>query len=170
MHITHLYEKNYKPICTNTGPIPWPNPKTGKPITQYHLSSRSLPTLTNLHKEWYYWNDLNKKLIKKVPLNIESTLTPLGLAHWIQGDGYWADNTIYLCTDNFTYEEVNLLIKALKNQFGLIASLNKRVQQNKVVCWRIRFSSKFNNINNLINLVKPFFEPSLLYKLNITPD
>jgi hypothetical protein len=59
-HITHLYEKFYKSICPNTGPIPWPNPKTGKPITQYKISTRTLPSLTNLHKEWYYWNDLKK--------------------------------------------------------------------------------------------------------------
>ena len=60
-----------------------------------------------------------------MPLNVESTLTPLGLAHLIQGDGYWVDNTIYLCTYKFTYEEVNLLIKVLENKFGLIASLKK---------------------------------------------
>ena len=45
-HIYHLWENVYKEICTNTGPHPWPNPNSGKPITQYHLASRALPSIS----------------------------------------------------------------------------------------------------------------------------
>lgn len=45
-YIYHLWENIYAPICTKTLPTPWPNPKYGKPISQYHLKTRSLPSLT----------------------------------------------------------------------------------------------------------------------------
>ena len=31
-HVDYLWSVIYKPICTNTPPFPWPNPKTGKPL------------------------------------------------------------------------------------------------------------------------------------------
>ena len=40
-------------------------------------------------------------------------LTPLSIAHWIMGDGYFSDGTLKLCTDNFTKQEVLLLINIL---------------------------------------------------------
>lgn len=86
------------------------------------------------------------------------------------GDSYWSENTNYICTDNFTLDEVNLLVTALEQNFGLVCGVNKRLQPNKKICYRIRFSSKVDNINNLKNLVKPHFIPSLLYKLNLGKD
>ena len=104
-----------------------------------------------------------------MPLNIAGILTPLSLAHWIMGDGYWdkSDKTVNICTDNFTLSEVELLISVLTNNFGLTATLKRRIKSNKEVCWRIRFSGKADNILGLIKLVKPHFIPSMLYKLNI---
>ena len=168
-YVTYLWEQIYRPICTNTPPHPWPKPKTGKPISQYHFSSRALPSLSRIHKQWYVWSNTLNKFIKIVPLNIADTLKPLGLAHWIMGDGYWdkSDKTVHICTDNFTLSEVELLISVLKYNFGLIATLKRRIKANKEVCWRIRFSGKDANISRLVKLVKPHFIPSMLYKLNI---
>ena len=39
-HTDYLWQDVYKIICTKTMPHPWPNPKTGKPVTQYHLLLR----------------------------------------------------------------------------------------------------------------------------------
>ena len=85
------------------------------------------------------------------------------------GDGYWdkTSKTIVICTDNFTLKEVELLISVLKKNFGLFSTIQKRIKKNKETCWRIRFSSKSDNIKNLINLVQPHFIPSMFYKLNI---
>lgn len=77
-HIYHLWENIYKEICTSTGPHPWPKPKTGKPVTQYHLASRALPSLSEVHKKWYLLND--KKFVKIVPLNIKDILTARSIA------------------------------------------------------------------------------------------
>jgi hypothetical protein len=71
-------------------------------------------------------------------LDIKDHLKPRGLAHWAMGDSYWSDSTLYLCTDNFTSAEVDLLISVLKLNFGLIAGKIRRTKENKEVCWRIR--------------------------------
>jgi hypothetical protein len=66
-------------------------------------------------------------------------LKPIGLAHWIMGDGYWntKERTINLCTDNFTEEEVELLISTLHQNFGLLSTKLKRTKTNNNICWRI---------------------------------
>jgi LAGLIDADG DNA endonuclease family/Proton-conducting membrane transporter len=172
----YLWKEIYSSICTSTPLRPWPNPKTGMCYTtnpsQYAFSSRSLPDLTVLHKQWYVLNKETKKFIKIVPLNIEDLLTSIGLAHWIMGDGYWDSHgkTVDICTDNFTLSEVELLIRVLKDKFNLLATIKRRIKANKEVCWRIRFSGKPENLSNLKSLVQPHFFPSMLYKLNISID
>lgn len=126
----HLWGKVYSPICTKTSPSPWPNPKTGKEISQYNLKTRSLPALSSIHNEWYRWSDQLNKFTKIVPLNIEDLLTPIGLAHWIMDDGYWENDssTVFLCTDNFTLDEISLLIKILTKNFNLTTTTKKKNQ------------------------------------------
>jgi hypothetical protein len=124
----HLWANIYSSICTNTKPFPWPNPNTGKPISKYNFHIRCLPALTLLHKKWYVWNEELNKFVKIVPLNIGELLKPIGLAHWIMDDGYWSDGTIYLCTDSFTSEEVDLLINVLYSNFGLVAGKKKELK------------------------------------------
>jgi hypothetical protein len=120
----YLKEQIYSTICTSTPIRPWPNPKTGKIATQYAFNSKLLPLLTSLHKEWYNWSKELTKFIKIVPLNIFDLITSIGLAHWIMGDGYWSEDTLFLCTDNFTLKEVELLIDTLNKKFDLISSKN----------------------------------------------
>ena len=168
-HIYYLWGEVYKPICSSTIPRPWPTPESGLPATQYHFSTRALPYLTELHRQWYYWSNEKNKFIKIVPLNIGDLLTRRGLAHWLMGDGYWdnTSNTVIICTDGFTLSEVELLVSVLKTKFNLVATVQRRIKANKEVCWRIRLSAKSPNISHLISLVQPYFIPSMLYRLNI---
>jgi hypothetical protein len=81
------------------------------------------------------------------------------------GDGYW-DNynkTIYLCTDNFTREEVDTLRILLKSKLNLDTTIKIRNGRH----WRIRFSSKGNNLDLLRSLVKTYMHSEMLYKLNL---
>ena len=156
----------YANICTKTESTPYPNPKkTNKLITQYWFSTKRLSFFTKLHKIWY--KEENGKFIKIVPKNIKKLLTPIGLAHWIMGDGYWSSGTTYLCTDNFNNEEVQLLIKTLFNNFYLIAKINTRKRDNNIICWRIRFSGKKKNIEILRNFISPYMIPEMLYKIGL---
>lgn len=83
------------------------------------------------------------------------------------GDGYWNTRakTVYLCTDNFTEKEVELLIEVLHLNFGLLSTKSKRIKSNKDICWRIRLSSKAANLNLLRLIVKPYMIPEMEYKL-----
>lgn len=169
-YIYYLWKKIYSPICTTTPIRPWPNPKTGQTPKQYAFSSKSLIFLSEIHKQWYIFNKDNKNFIKIVPLNIGELLTPLGLAPWIMGDGYWDNNskTVLLCTDSFSLSEVELLINILKNKFNLNSTVRRRMKKNNELCWRIRFSGQIDNISKLQSLVKPYLIPCMFYKLNIT--
>lgn len=160
----YLWEKMYKDICTNTPPHPWPLAKTGKPVSQYHFATRSFKELTLLHAEWYKLRDTNK-YCKIVPLDINTHLAPISLAHWIMGDGYWSKNTLYLCTDSFTYDEVLLLVDSVSTVFNISAGPLRRIKGNKEVCWRIRVSSRRENILRLRLLVSPFMISSMKYKI-----
>jgi len=82
-------------------------------------------------------------------------------------DGHKNGNGITLCTDSFTLIEVELLVSVLRNKFNLEANYNKRTQKGRHIGWRIYISGKSANKEKLISLVKPYFIPSMLYKLGI---
>lgn len=148
-------------ISSESKPRPWPNPKlTGKEATQYWFSSKRLPILSELHGVWY--KNIEGKILKNLPLNIQELLTPISIAHWIMGDAYFA-NTVNLCTDNFSKQEVLILIRVLDEKFGIKATINKRSNPNDKVVWRIRISK--NSMEKLKILVYPYMITEMLYKL-----
>jgi len=163
-YIKHLKYNALASICTKSKPTPWPNPKlTGKEPTQYWFSTKCLTSITLLHNVWY--KQINNKYIKKLPLNIEELITPIGLAHWIMGDGYFAWNTVKICTDNFSKEEVLNLIRVLDKKFDIKSSIIKRNNPNNTVVWRIKINKL--SMEKLKTLVFPYIIPEMLYKLGI---
>ena len=92
-------------------------------------------------------------------------MTPIGLALWIMDDGYRADNGLVLCTECYTLAEVELLIKVLRDNFELESTIQKRTQKGRHIGWRIYIRAE--NKAKLISLVKPYFIPSMLYKLGL---
>lgn len=82
------------------------------------------------------------------------------------GDGYWSENTLYICTDSFTYAEVLLLVYSLATVFNIYAAPSRRIKGNREVCWRIRLSSKKENILRLRKIVSPFMISSMKYKID----
>lgn len=165
-YTNHLWKNIYSTICTSTLPRPWPNPKSGKQPTQYNFSSKSLPALSLLHSQWYSWSDSENKFIKIVPLNIEELLTPIGLAHWIMDDGFSKGKGIGLCTEFFTLAEVELLSKALKSKFDLVTTINVRHISGGRTGYRLLISGAKENYTKLRSIVRPFFIPSMCYKLD----
>lgn len=140
-----------------------------------------MPYLTDLKSLWYVEsnNALTLKTsslvrTKVLPDNtyLNSFFTEVSLAFLIMGDGYWENdsNTVFICTDNFTLDEVQRLIGFLEQRFGLKCTVKKRSRNDndsKVtkVSYRIRFSSVAVNLNLLKSLVVPYMHPSMLYKL-----
>lgn len=150
-------------ICNSTKPTPWPknNP------TQYWFSSKSTLPLLELHNQWYKLDKISNKYIKVLPPNIENLLTPRAIAHWLMGDGWWDNNSIKFSTDNFTLEEVQLLINILKNKYDINCTINKCKRHyddgSTTIQYRIRVGSK--EVNKLIDLIQIYVLPKMLYKL-----
>jgi hypothetical protein len=71
------------------------------------LITIALPCLTDL-RNLFYVNG-----IKCIPTDIFNPLTPVALAHWIQGDGEARDYGLILCTDSYTLQDVAILMNVL---------------------------------------------------------
>ena len=153
-----------------------PAKPTGYPknnATQYWFSLKSCQLFTVLGKVWYVMDGLNAlkvdgKVVKILPHKdlLQQFFSAVTLAYWIMGDGYW-DKTVILCSENFTENEVRILIALLKDQLGLIATPKRRILKDGSVRYRIRFSMKHSNLQLLRQLVKPYMHESMLYKLGL---
>lgn len=109
------------------------------------------PCLNEFHNLFY------KNGLKCLPLNIKELLTPIGLGQVIMGDGYFHNQTVLLCTENYSLDEVKLLIETLEIKFGLKASPNKRLLSNGKIGWIIRIS--VSSLDKLITIVSPHIIP-----------
>jgi ubiquinol-cytochrome c reductase cytochrome b subunit len=121
-----------------------------KPLP-FNPSSQSNDNLTPLPRS-----------IKIVPTDISQYLTPLALAIWIMDDGGKVSSGLKLATNNFTFDEVEMLSSVLNQKYDLYARVQKAGYPNQYV---IYIPKKY--INNLIDIVNPFFHPSMKYKLGV---
>lgn len=92
------------------------------------------------------------------------------MAKWICDDGQLVKNGgITLCTDNYELEEVESLISALSNKYGLrctIQELAPKKGKNGNIYHRIYISK--TTFNLLKPLIVDHVHPSFLYKLHMS--
>jgi hypothetical protein len=81
-------------------------------------------------------------------------------------DGFSKGKAIGMCTESFTLAEVKLLGKALKSNFDLVTTINVRHTSGDVTGYRLFISGKPENYTKLRSIVRPFFIPSMFYKLD----
>ena len=82
-------------------------------------------------------------------------------------------NNIIICTDSFSKDDVLRLINLLTIKFNISCGIvkMKRLKSTRLsdspleYYYRIRINK--SSIDNLIKLVKPYFTPSLYYKLGL---
>jgi LAGLIDADG DNA endonuclease family/NADH-Ubiquinone oxidoreductase (complex I), chain 5 N-terminus len=145
--------------CSNTKPkLQIRIKQKGKIFFQYRISSYTFSSFNWIHEMFYKLVD--NKYVKFVPLNIEEYFTPLALAIWFMDDGSSLNKGARIATNCFTFEEVNLLCKALKNKYNIIVTPNK--------CGKDRGHIIYIHVNSMrlfTNIVKPYLLPSLYYKL-----
>lgn len=130
----------------------------GKPYLYSHLISDASPILKIEHSRWY----INR--IKIVPKDI--TITPVLLANWYMGDGSNHRSTsghrqLRFSTEGFTESEVDFLI----NQLVLREIPAHKYQSGKGFIISIQ---EFDEVNQLLNTMKPFILPSFNYKLPLS--
>ena len=156
-YLMHLYElfNDYcgkAPIIKNRPP----NKVTGKISSSIYFNTLALPCFIELGNLFY---PDGKKII---PLNIGDLLTPLSLVYWICDDGCFhkTQRSLYLCTNSFTLEEVNLLVSVLTNKFNLKCTVHKQGKG-----YRIRISSK--SLPVVQSLLKDIMPSMMLYKIGL---
>jgi hypothetical protein len=84
------------------------------------------------------------------------------------GDGYWSPShaCLTVCTECFTFEEVQRLQVLLFEKLKLNTILKKRYIRAGIWKNYRRAFNKQKNIENLVKLVTPYIYSSMFYKLN----
>jgi len=125
--------------------------------TRVYFRTVSHPHLVNLRKLFY--KDKNKV----IPENfLEKLFNPLSLAVWIMDDGtneLGSGKCVKINSQSFSYADHEIICKLLRNKFGLKAKINK-----DRTYFRIRFLKE--SMPRLVEIVRPYFLPSLFYKLS----
>lgn len=128
--------------------------RTGKTYKSLNFWSKSLPLLKEFYLNFY------ENKVKIVPEDL-SLLTPLALAHVIMQDGSRGTSKgLYICTDSFTYADVQRLTQYLMDRYNLKCSIHKAGGNH-----RIYILAK--SVETVKNLVLPFMHKSMLYKLGV---
>lgn len=117
--------------------------------------------------KWFYKGFYDQKTGKRaIKYNFIRHLNQYGLAMWFMDDGNsgqrkdGASQFYCLNTQAFDEKDQKLLIKMLKNRFGLEPVIHKDKKYLKLY-----FGAKNNNAKRLIELVSPYIHPDMAYKL-----
>jgi len=82
---------------------------------------------------------------------IYELLTPVALAHWIQGDGLIKGKGLSLCTDSYSLKDVIKLMNELTTRYGFKCTIHLARREQ----YRIYISTK--SMESLRRLVIPSF-------------
>ena len=77
------------------------------------------------------------------------------------GDGQRKESGLVLCTDSYTIKEVVFLVNVLIIRYNLICT----IRETNPGQYRIYITQK--SMDNLIAIVLPYMQETMLYKLNI---
>lgn len=155
LYITHLYEE-FKPFI-GSPPAQRLNHERTKVISFW------VATYTNSSLKYYYDLFYKQHGFKRVPKQIGKLLNARVLAYWFMDDGTCkklkGGNIAYgLSTQGFPYEDQLLLVKTLKECFGLQVTINKSGKYYKL------YISTYSSAD-FRALVKPYVLPVFQYKL-----
>lgn len=133
----------------------WIDKVSHQEYTSISFTTMQIPCFIEYHNTWYIEG---KKI---VPANIMELLTPIGLAHWIMGDGSRQNRGLHLSVYAFTLNEVQLLINVLKTKFGIKCSIHKLSSiggKPRIYIWE-------ESMIQLRSLVDDYIIPSMKYKI-----
>lgn len=147
-------------LCSN---FPYNCQTRGKLFYDLQFETRQLDCLNEIYNLFYKSQPSlgkNIKNIKCVKPELFEYLDYIALAHWIQGDGAKKNKGITLCTDNFTIQEVVLLMNILLIKFDIKSTIHKEKNY-----YRIYINN--SELSKIIPYIKPYFTTSSLYKLSV---
>jgi len=129
----------------------------GKMFYSVALQTRQLDCLNEILNLFYEIKD--GQFTKTVKPELLFYMDYLVLAHWIQGDGSKRNKGITLCTDNFTLQEVVLLVNILIIKFEINPTIHKEKDK-----FRIYINNK--DLIKIRPYILPSFVEHFLYKIN----
>ncbi len=118
----------------------------------FYFRTVTNPIFSTYRKLFY---DRKQKII---PDNLGEILSSFGLAIWIMDDGSKKEGCMRIHTYSFSYQDHLKIQEALKNKFGIKCNIHRDKGM-----FRLYVVSE--SIERLVKLVKPYFIPSMLYKL-----
>lgn len=135
--------------------------RTRKTIS-WRFSTIAHPELTKLYRIFY---PNGKKIL---PDSIKDLLIhPLSLAIWAMDDGTKSGESFFFSTQNFTQKEQEVLIKCLKENFGIDGKINLHSYWEDKIFYRIRINSC--SLEKLCKLIEPHILPQFQYKFSLCP-
>ena len=129
----------------------------GKLFYSVYIQTRQLQIFNQIFDLFY--STSNGKIIKTIKPELIFHLDYIVLAHWIMGDASKKGKGLVLCTDNFSLQEVVLLINMLILKFDVNSTLQKQEKHFSI----------YINEKNLIKIkpfILPYFVDHFLYKIN----
>ena len=129
----------------------------GKIFHSVFLQTRQLACLNEIFNLFYLTK--NDQVIKTVKQELFFYMDYMVLAHWIMGDGSKRAKGIVLCTDNFSLQEVVLLVNILILKFDINPTIQR--EKNK---FRIYINGK--SLMKIKPFILPYFVDHFLYKIN----
>lgn len=123
---------------------------------RYEFNTFTFRSFNWIHEMFYH---KGKKVIKPI---IENYMTPLCLAIWISDDGCWAKPGVRIATNCFSYYEIELLVKILKNKFNLDCTIQLLKASNNYSIY-----IKASSIPILRKILLPHIHYSMKYKLGL---
>lgn len=140
------------------------NPKIPKVIKQigknnkmYYSFKFRTWTFTSLNFLYDDWYDQNGR--KVLPQNLQNYLNPLSLSYMIIDDGSFTGYGLKIATDCFTEAEVCFLQHCIEQKFKFKTNIHCQNKKYRLYIPKASFTI-------LVPLVKQYFCPSMLYKLN----
>lgn len=134
-----------------------------KVYANYRLKTKSMPVFNHYYESFYKFNTARGKYVKIVPEFILKEMNPIILAYLIMSDGNYdrSRNRVRIYTNSFSKQEVEMLQKAIQDNLGLYAGvLHDRKDQ-----WILTIGA--NYLSKLREIVLPYFENSMLYRINM---
>lgn len=134
-----------------------------KTYKNFRLKTMSLSLFNQYHAMFYIFNSDSNKYVKIIPVNVLELYDPIVLSYLIMTDGNFDSgrNRVRIYTNSYTKEEVQILANAINTKFGnYVGVLHDRKDQ-----WILTIGAK--QLDLLRNIVKPYFHPSMLYRLGI---
>lgn len=89
-------------------------------------------------------------------------MTPVALAHLIQGDGQASGHGLILCTNSYSIQDVIRLMNVLIIRHRLECTITVKKQNQKV---EFLIYIRHGSMPLLRTIVKPYMHPSMLYKI-----